>query len=102
MASNEAAPSHHPGKRSSAVLAFMPFACMLLFAGRKKFGIMPKLMLLLVGAAVSAATLTGCGSYNSSYTNPTTSTTPTGTTAVTVTATSGAVSHTSTINLTVQ
>jgi hypothetical protein len=72
----------------------MPFACVLLFAGRKKLRINPKLMLVLVGGAVGAAALAGC-----SYTNPTT---PAGTTAITVTATSGAVSHTSTVNLTVQ
>jgi hypothetical protein len=71
----------------------MPFACILLFAGRKKLRINPKLMLVLIGT-VSAATLAGC-----SYTN---TTTPAGTTAITVTATSGATSHTSTVNLTVQ
>ena len=93
-ASNEAVPFHHSGKGSSAVLAFMPFACLLLFAGRKTFKINPTLMLILVGA-LSAATLTGC----SSNTN---TTTPAGTKAITVTATSGATSHTSTVNLTVQ
>jgi uncharacterized protein (TIGR03118 family) len=92
-ASNQAALFHHSGKGSYAALAFMPFACVLLFAGRRKFRISPKLMLLLV-ATLSAATLTGCG-----YTNKTT---PAGTTPITITATSGATSHTSTVNLTVQ
>jgi hypothetical protein len=41
----------------------MPFACVLLLADRKRFGITPKLMLVLVGTAVGAATLTGCGGY---------------------------------------
>jgi hypothetical protein len=71
----------------------MPFACLLLFAGRKRFRISPKLMLVLIGV-VGAATLAGC-----SYTN---TTTPAGTSAITITATSGATSHTSTVNLTVQ
>jgi uncharacterized protein (TIGR03118 family) len=93
-ASNEAAPFHHFGNGSYAVLAFMPFGCFLLFAGRKKLGIIPKLMLVLVGAAMGAATLAGC-----SYTN---TTTPAGTSSITVTATSGATSHTSTVKLTVQ
>jgi uncharacterized protein (TIGR03118 family) len=92
-ASNEAVPFLHPGNGSYTALAFMPFACILLFAGRKKLRINPKLMLVLIGT-VSAATLAGC-----SYTN---TTTPAGTTAITVTATSGATSHTSTVNLTVQ
>jgi uncharacterized protein (TIGR03118 family) len=91
--SNEAAPFHAFGSGSYTALAFMPFACILLFAGRKRFRISPKLMLVLIGL-VGAVTLTGC-----SYTNPIT---PAGTTTVTVTATSGAVSHTSTVNLTVQ
>ena len=93
-ASNEAAPFHHSGNGSYAALALMPFACILLFAGRKKLRINSKLMLMLVGAAVGAATLAGC-----SYTN---TATPAGTAAVTVTATSGATNHTSTVNLTVQ
>jgi len=92
-ASNEATPLGHFGGGSYTALAFMPFACVLLFAGRKKFKINPKTMLVLIGAA-GAVTLAGC-----SYTNPTT---PVGTTAITVTATSGAVSHSSTVNLTVQ
>ncbi len=92
-ASNEAAPFLHPGNGSYAAVAFMPFACVLFFAGRKKLSINPKLLLVLVGA-VAAGTLAGC-----SYINPTT---PAGTTAITVTATSGAVSHTSKVNLTVQ
>ncbi|SEF77448.1 TIGR03118 family protein [Bryocella elongata] len=92
-ASNEATPFRHFGSGGYTVLAFMPFASLSLFAGRRKFRIRPKLMLVLIGA-VGAATLTGC-----SYTNPTT---PAGTTAITITATSGAVSHTSTVNLTVQ
>ncbi len=92
-ASNEAAPLEHFGRGSYTALAFMPFACVLLFAGRKKFRISPRLMLALIGA-VGAATLSGC-----SYSNPTT---PAGTTAITVTATSGSTSHTSTVNLTVQ
>jgi uncharacterized protein (TIGR03118 family) len=92
-ASNEAAPFHHSGNGFYTALAFMPFACLLLFAGRKKLRIIPRLMLVLIGT-VSAATLAGC-----SYTN---TTTPAGTTAITVTATSGATSHTSTVNLTVQ
>jgi len=93
-ASNEAAPIHPLGNGSYTALAFMPFACILLFAGRKKLRSSPRLMLVLIGA-VGAATLAGCGSYTNTAT-------PAGTTAVTVTATSGAVSHTSTINLTVQ
>ena len=93
-ASNEAAPFHRSRNGSFVVLAFMPFACILLFADRKKFGITPKLMLVLVGAAMGATTLTGCG-----YTN---TTTPAGTSAITITATSGATSHTCTVNLTVQ
>jgi uncharacterized protein (TIGR03118 family) len=94
-ASNDAAPIYPFGRGSYTALAFMPFACFFLFAGRKKLRINPKMMLVLVGAAVGAATLAGCGSY-------TNTTTPAGTTALTVTATSGAVSHTSTVNLTVQ
>jgi uncharacterized protein (TIGR03118 family) len=92
-ASNEAAPFLHSGNGSYTALAFMPFACVLLFAGRKKLRINPKWMLVLIGA-VGAVTLVGC-----SYTN---TTTPAGTTAVTITATSGATNHTSTVNLTVQ
>jgi uncharacterized protein (TIGR03118 family) len=94
-ASNEAAPFHHSGNGSYTALAFMPFACFLFFAGRKKLRITSKVMLILVGAAVGAVTLAGC----SSYTN---TTTPAGTSAITITATSGATSHTSTVNLTVQ
>jgi uncharacterized protein (TIGR03118 family) len=94
-ASNEAAPVHPFGSGSYTALAFMPFACVLLFAGRKKLRINPKLMLVLIGAAVGAATLAGCGSS-------TNTTTPAGTSAITVTATSGTISHTSTVNLTVQ
>jgi hypothetical protein len=71
----------------------MPFGCLLLFATRKKIRMSPKLMLVLIGT-VGAVTLVGC-----SYTN---TTTPAGTSAITVTATSGTVSHTSTVNLTVQ
>jgi uncharacterized protein (TIGR03118 family) len=93
-ASNDTAPFHHSGNGSYAVLAFMPFAGLLLFAGRKKLGTASRLMLVLVGATVGAAALAGC-----SYTN---TTTPAGTSAITITATSGAVSHTSTVNLTVQ
>ena len=93
QASNLAARFHHSGKASYAALAFMPFACVLLFAGRRKFKITPQLMLLLVGV-LGAATLTGCSSANT--------TTPAGTAAITVTATSGATSQTSTVNLTVQ
>ncbi len=93
-ASNEFAPFHHSGKGSYAALAFMPFACVLLFAGRKRFKISPKLMILLIGA-LSATTLIGCGSSSNT-------TTPAGTEAITVTATSGAMSHTATVNLTVQ
>jgi uncharacterized protein (TIGR03118 family) len=92
-ASNEAAPFHHSGNGSYTALAFMPFACILLVAGRKKLRIYPKLMIVLI-SAVGAVTLVGC-----SYTN---TTTPAGTTAITITATSGATSHTSTVNLTVQ
>jgi uncharacterized protein (TIGR03118 family) len=92
-ASNELAPFHNFGNGSYTTLALMPFACVLLFAGRRKFRISPRLMLVLIGA-VGAATLAGCSS-----TNPAT---PVGTTAITVTATSGAVSHTSTVNLTVK
>jgi uncharacterized protein (TIGR03118 family) len=92
-ASNESAPFEHFGRGSSTALAFMPFACLLLFATRKKIRMSPKLMLVLIGT-VGAATLAGC-----SYTN---TTTPAGTSAITVTATSGTVSHTSTVNLTVQ
>jgi uncharacterized protein (TIGR03118 family) len=92
-ASNEPAPFRHFGNGSYTALALMPFACVLLFAGPKRFRMSPKLMLVLIGA-VGTVTLAGC-----SYTN---TTTPAGTTAVTVTATSGAVSHTSTVNLTVQ
>jgi uncharacterized protein (TIGR03118 family) len=94
-ASNETAPGQHSGNVCYAALAFMPFACVLLLADRKRFGITPKLMLVLVGTAVGAATLTGCGGY-------TDTTTPAGTTAITVTATSGTMSHTATVNLTVQ
>jgi uncharacterized protein (TIGR03118 family) len=93
-ASNEATPFEHFGRGSYATFAFMPFACVLLFATRKKLRINPKLMLILIGA-VGAATLVGCGSY-------TNTTTPAGTSAITVTATSGATSHMSTVNLTVQ
>jgi NhaP-type Na+/H+ or K+/H+ antiporter len=71
----------------------MPFACILLLAGRKKLRMNSRLMLVLIGA-VGAVALVGC-----SYTN---TTTPAGTTAVTITATSGATSHTSTVNLTVK
>jgi len=92
-ASNESAPFEHFGRGSYTALAFMPFACLLLFATRKKIRMSPKLMLVLIGT-VGAATLAGC-----SYTN---TTTPAGTSAITVTATSGTVSHTSTVNLTVQ
>lgn len=92
-ASNQAAPFHRSGNGSYAALAFLPFGCVLLLAGRRKFRINPKLMVVLVGAAVAAA-LAGCGSANTA--------TPAGMTAVTVTATSGATSHTTTINLTVQ
>jgi uncharacterized protein (TIGR03118 family) len=92
-ASNQAAPLINFGRGSYTALAFMPFACLLFFAGRRKFRISPKLMLVLIGT-MGAATLAGC-----SYTSPTT---PAGTTAITVTATSGAVSHTSTVKLTVQ
>jgi hypothetical protein len=92
-ASNEAAPFRHFGKGSYTTLAFMPFACVLLLAGRKKFRINAKLMLVLIGA-VGAAALAGC-----SYNNPTT---PAGTSAITITATSGSTSHTSTVSLTVQ
>jgi uncharacterized protein (TIGR03118 family) len=94
-ASNEAAPVGHFGNSSYTALAFMPFACVLLFAGRKKLKINPKLMLVLVSAAAGAATLAGCGSYANT-------TTPPGTSAITITATSGATSHTSKVNLTVQ
>jgi uncharacterized protein (TIGR03118 family) len=93
-ASNEGAPFGHFGSGSYTTLAFMPFACVLLFAGRKKLRINPRLMLVLIAAAAGTATLAGC-----SYTN---TTTPAGTTAITVTATSGTTSHTSTVNLTVQ
>jgi uncharacterized protein (TIGR03118 family) len=92
-ASNESAPFEHFGRGSYMALAFMPFGCLLLFATRKKIRMSPKLMLVLIGT-VGAATLAGC-----SYTN---TTTPAGTSAITVTATSGTVSHTSTVNLTVQ
>jgi uncharacterized protein (TIGR03118 family) len=92
-ASNEDAPLHHFGSGSYTALAFMPFACILLFAGRRRLRMSPKLMLVLIGA-VGAATLAGC-----SYTN---TTTPAGTSAITVTATSGAMTHTATVNLTVQ
>jgi uncharacterized protein (TIGR03118 family) len=92
-ARNEAVPFPHSGSRSYAALACMPFACLLLFAGRKKLGINPKLMLVLAGA-VGAVTLAGC-----SYTN---TTTPAGTSAITITATSGTTTHTSKVNLTVQ
>jgi hypothetical protein len=92
-ASNEAVPFHQFGNGSYTALAFMPVGCVLLFAGGKKFRISSKLMLVLVGA-LGAVTLAGCASSNS--------TTPPGTTVITVTATSGAVSHTSTVNLTVQ
>jgi hypothetical protein len=93
-ASNEA-PFHHSGNAPYAVLAFMPFACILLFAGRKKFGIAPMLMLMLIAGAVGATALTGCSSYTNTAT-------PAGTSAVTITATSGATSHTSIVNLTVK
>jgi uncharacterized protein (TIGR03118 family) len=89
------APFRPFGNGSYTALAFMPFACILVFAGRKKLGINAKLMLVLVVAAVGTATLAGCGSY-------TNTTTPAGTSAITVTATSGATIHTSTVNLTVQ
>jgi uncharacterized protein (TIGR03118 family) len=94
-AGNEAAPFRPFGSGSYTALAFMPFACVLLFAGRRRLRTNPKWMLVLIGAAVGAATLAGCGSY-------TNTTTPAGTSAVTITATSGATSHTSTVNLTVQ
>lgn len=94
-ASNETTPFHHSAGGSYTVLAFMPFAGILLFAGRKKLGINPRVLLVLVGATVGAATLAGCGSYANT-------TTPTGTSAITITATSGTTSHTSTVNLTVQ
>jgi hypothetical protein len=93
--SSASAPFHQSGNSSYAAVAFMPFACLLLFAGRKRLGIDPRLLLILIGAAVGAATLTGCASY----TKPVT---PAGTTAITVTATSGTTSHASTVNLTVQ
>jgi uncharacterized protein (TIGR03118 family) len=92
-ASNEAAPLRR-SSGSYATLAFLPFAGLLLFAGRRKLRISPKLMLLLVGV-LGAATLTGCGGYANT-------TTPAGTSAITVTATSGTTSHTTTVNLTVQ
>jgi hypothetical protein len=66
----------------------------LLFAGRRKLRISPKLMLILIGA-LGAATLTGCGGYTNKAT-------PEGTTAIAVTATSGTTSHTTTVDLTVQ
>ncbi|SFS12012.1 TIGR03118 family protein [Granulicella pectinivorans] len=93
-ASNEVAPFHRSGNSPYSVLAFMPFTWVLFLAGRKKTVISTKWMLMLVGAALTAATLTGC-----SYTD---TTTPAGTSAVTITATSGSTSHTSTVNLTVQ
>ena len=97
-ASNRAPAFGHFGNGSYTALAFMPFACVLFFAGRRKLKLKlttsPKLLLILVGAAV-AATLAGCGAY-------TNTTTPAGTAAITVTATSGSTSHTSTVNLTVQ
>lgn len=95
QASNNPAPLHNSGDGPYAVLAAMPFACVFFFANRKKLGVNLKLLLVLVAAAAGAATLTGCASNANT-------TTPAGTSAITVTATSGPTSHTTTVNLTVQ
>lgn len=94
-ASNQHGPLGHSGKGSYGALALMPFACMLFFVRRRRLDLAPRLMLVLVGAVGAAAALAGCGAYN-------TPTTPAGNAAIIVTATSGALSHTSTVNLTVQ
>ncbi|NYF77806.1 TIGR03118 family protein [Granulicella arctica] len=94
-ASNNTMPFHGSGNRPYEACALLPFAALMFFASRRKLKFNPKLLLALIGTGICAAMISGCGGYTNTAT-------PTGTSAITVTATSGSISHSSTVNLTVQ
>ncbi len=92
--------SPHASKGAGiAVAVVSPFAALLLFgaARRRRFLLLLPLLSLPL---IAMAGVTGCGSSKSN--TPATMPTPAGTSQVTVTATSGTVSKTATIALTVQ
>jgi uncharacterized protein (TIGR03118 family) len=91
----------HQASISRFTLAFiLPFGALLLFPRRRSPGQQRSLRLLsLFGALIlSAGFLTGCTSYTSGFV----ASTPAGTSQVTIKATSGTITQTTTINLTVQ
>jgi drug/metabolite transporter (DMT)-like permease len=91
----------HEASISRFTLAFiLPFVALLLFPRRRSPGRQRSLRLLgLFGALIlSAGFLTGCTSYTSGFV----ASTPAGTSQVTIKATSGSITQTTVINLTVQ
>jgi uncharacterized protein (TIGR03118 family) len=91
----------HQASISRFTLAFiLPFGALLLFPRRRSPGQQRSLRLLgLFGALIlSASFLTGCTSYTSGFV----ASTPAGTSQVTIKATSGTITQTTVINLTVQ
>jgi hypothetical protein len=93
-------PPHKQSDAGIAAAAITPLAALLLFGAfkrRRKF--LALLPIVLVAAAVAVG-VAGCGGSSSSAT-PTPTPTPGGTSHVTVTATSGAISKSAVITLTV-
>jgi uncharacterized protein (TIGR03118 family) len=91
---------HRGSINKITVALFLPFAALLLFPGRRSLSRQRSLRLLgLFGAFIlSAGFLTGCSSYSNVFVPST----PAGTTQVTIKATSGSITQTTVINLTVQ
>jgi len=91
----------HQASIDRITIAFiLPFSALLLFPRRRSFTRQRSLRLLgLFGALIlSAGFLTGCTSYTSGFV----ASTPAGTSQVTIKATSGSITQTTVINLTVQ
>ena len=91
---------HDASLSKFSVALFIPFGAILLFPSRRTPKQQRSLRLLgLFGALIlSAGFLTGCTSYSNVFVPST----PAGTTVVTIKATSGSITQTTTINLTVQ
>jgi uncharacterized protein (TIGR03118 family) len=92
---------HDTSAARITVALFLPFGALLLFPRRRSLNQQRSIRLLgLLGAfLVSAGFLAGCSSYNSTVVVPST---PAGTSPVTIKATSGSISQSTVINLTVQ
>jgi uncharacterized protein (TIGR03118 family) len=84
------------GASTYLALLMLPCGLLLFGAGRKRRGtIAVSLCALFAGAMVASSALSGCGSAAATGT-------PTGASKVTIVATAGAISQTTTVNLTVQ